>query len=122
MTTFPLSRVRLMAGSRLRLRGTGIVTTAVADSVESAIEVAVTLTVAACLFTAGLPRAVYVTAVPLGVEVAESEPHAAATAHERLHVTPLFVGSLMTVAVKFCVRPGCTVAVAGEIVTAMAGA
>ena len=35
------------------------------------------------------------------------------------HVTPLFAESLLTVAVKFCVKPAVTFASEGEIITAM---
>lgn len=74
---------------------------AAADLVESATEVAAMLTgpEGAC---AG---AVYVTAAPERVEVAEREPQFAALQlePERDQVTPLFCVSLSTEAVKACV-------------------
>lgn len=41
-------------------------------------------------------------------------------APDKDHVTPLFVGSLATVAVKFCVPPAVTFAAAGDSPTAIA--
>jgi hypothetical protein len=40
--------------------------------------------------------------------------------HDTDHVTPLFAGSLVTVAVNFAVALACTVAVLGETETAIA--
>jgi hypothetical protein len=46
-------------------------------------------------------------------------PHGAGE-HDTVHVTPLFAGSLVTVAVNFAVALACTVAVLGETETAIA--
>jgi hypothetical protein len=48
----------------------------------------------------------------------ETVPQAAAE-HDTVQVTPLFAGSLATVAVNFAVAPACTVAVLGETETAI---
>jgi len=53
--------------------------------------------------------------------MAESDPHPLVIPQETVQVTPLFVGSLLTVAVNFCVRPSYTVAVAGDIETESGG-
>jgi hypothetical protein len=53
------------------------------------------------------------------VDVGEMLPHCVAE-HETDHVTPLFAGSLVTVAVNFDVPPACTVAVLGATATAIA--
>ena len=41
--------------------------------------------------------------------------------HDTVHVTPLFAGSLVTVAVNLAVAPACTVAVLGATETAIPG-
>ena len=41
--------------------------------------------------------------------------------HDTVQVTPLFAGSLVTVAVNFAVAPACTVAMLGVTETAIAG-
>jgi hypothetical protein len=60
-----------------------------------------------------------VVATPLAVAVGKTVPQDAAE-HDTVQVTPLFAGSLVTVAVKFAVPLVCTLAVLGEIETAMA--
>jgi hypothetical protein len=59
-------------------------------------------------------------AVPLGVAVGETLPHDVAE-HDTVHVTPLLLGSLPTVAVNCAVAPASTVAVAGTTDTVIAG-
>jgi hypothetical protein len=53
-----------------------------------------------------------VVATPLPVAVGKTVPQGAGE-HDTVHVTPLFAGSLVTVAVNFAVAPACTVAVLG---------
>jgi hypothetical protein len=55
-------------------------------------------------------------AVPDGLELFESVPHAAPLQPEpdRVQVTPLFCGSFCTVAVKACDCPVCTDALVGD--------
>jgi hypothetical protein len=65
--------------------------------------------------------AVYVTAAPEALELAESKPHAPGAQFERDQETPLFCVSLATVAVKLWVWPGWTVMDAGATDTEMAG-
>ena len=73
---------------------------------------AVTVTVAGDGTFAG---AVYVIAAPEALEVADSVPQAAPVqpAPASAHVTPLFCGSFVTVAVTLCVFPLCTDALVG---------
>ena len=61
-------------------------------------------------------------AAPLAVAVGETVPHEAEE-HDTVQVTPLFVGSLVTVAVNGAVAPASTVAVGGvtETETGVAG-
>jgi len=61
-----------------------------------------------------------VVAIPLAVVVGETMPHGA-TEHDTVQLTPEFAGSLVTVAVKFVVLLGWTVAEFGETDTATAG-
>jgi hypothetical protein len=95
----------------------GTVTVAGFDLVVSATEVAVIVTVR--LLAGGADGAVYVVARPLEVLVGETDPHGAAE-HATAQVTPLFPGSLASVAVNEAVLPNNTVAVPGatETVTA----
>jgi hypothetical protein len=88
--------------------------------VPSATDVAVAVTVAGLGTLAG---AVYVTATPDALLVAESTPHAAALqpAPVSAQVTPLLVLSLATVAVNGCGCPATTDAVPGATVTAITG-
>src|SRR5258706_4530404 len=65
--------------------------------------------------------AVYVTAAPEALEVAESKPDAPGPQFERDQDTPLFCVSLATVAVKLWVWPGWTVMDAGATDTEMEG-
>ena len=51
-------------------------------------------------------------AIPLAVAAGKTVPQGAA-GHVTIQVTPLFAGSLVTVAVNFAVAPACTVAVLG---------
>jgi hypothetical protein len=60
-------------------------------------------------------------AIPEGLEVAESVPHALGLQLDNDQDTPLFWGSFATVAVKLSVCPGCSVAEAGVTVTDVAG-
>ena len=80
--------------------GSAIEMAAEADFAGTATEVAVStmeLDAAVC------EGAVYVIEAPEALEVAESSPHAPGLQLERDHDTPLFCGSLATVAVKVCV-------------------
>jgi hypothetical protein len=94
--------------------GVVIVMVADPDFVPSLTEVAAIVTVAGFGTVAG---AVYVTAVPDALVVAESEPQPFGVAQESDHVTPLFALSFATVAVNICICPAATVAVAGVTVT-----
>src|SRR5215831_20964566 len=91
----------------------GTVTEAVAVAPLKATEVAVTVTARSAGGGAG---AVYVFGVPLAVGPAGIEPHGAG-AQETLQVTPLLVGSLLTVAVNGSVLVPSTLAVEGATVT-----
>lgn len=57
-------------------------------------------------------------AIPLAVAAGKTDPQGAA-GHVTTQVTPLFAGSLVTVAVNFAVAPDCTVAVRGVTETAI---
>jgi hypothetical protein len=57
----------------------------------------------------GVGGAVYVIGVPLGVGPVGTVPHGAGE-HEALHVTPLLVGSFVTVATNGCVPAAMTLA------------
>ena len=59
-------------------------------------------------------------AVPLAVVAGETLPHDV-EAHDTVQFTPLFAGSLVTVAMNCAVACGCTVAVLGETDTVTAG-
>lgn len=87
----------------------------------SATDVAARVTVAGEGTIAG---AVYVIATPEALVLVESIPHVAPEHPVPLsvHVTPLLCASLVTVAVKFCVRLTVTFAVVGATVTPIAGA
>jgi hypothetical protein len=84
------------------------------------IEVAVSAAIAGLGSVEG---AVYITAAPDAVLVAESVPHVAPLqpAPDNAHVTPLFAASFVTVAVKLALPPRIRLAVVCERVTAMAG-
>jgi hypothetical protein len=94
-----------------------IVIAADAVFVPSVTDVATSVAVAGFGAVAG---AVYVTAVPDALEVAESDPQAFGVAQEIDHVTPLLALSFATVAVRLCVPPSATVAVVGVTLTAIA--
>ena len=96
----------------------GTVTCAEAVSAGSATEAATTATVA--LLTGGVRGAEYVVDTPLGVVAGDTVPHGA-VAHDTDHLTPLFVESLLTVAVKFVVAPAWTVAAVWESATLTGG-
>ena len=81
--------------------GVEIVMAAEADCVESAMEVAVTVTVAGLGAVAG---AVYLVATPLAVEAAERLPHCELP-QLTAHLTPAFALSLLTTAVRLMVEP-----------------
>jgi hypothetical protein len=68
-----------------------------ADFVPSVTDVAISATVAGLGTAAG---AVYVTAVPEALVVADNDPQPFAVVHDNAHVTPFAVLSLLTVAVK----------------------
>jgi hypothetical protein len=93
-----------------------IVIVAEADFVPSLTDVAVIVAVAGFGAVAG---AVYVTAVPDALVVAESDPQPFGVAQESAQVTPLFALSFETVGVKVCVLPRATVAVVGATLTAI---
>jgi hypothetical protein len=61
-----------------------------------------------------------VVAAPLAVAVGETVPHGAGE-HDTVQVTPLFVGSLVTVAVNGAVAPTSTVAEVGATETVVPG-
>jgi hypothetical protein len=61
-----------------------------------------------------------VVAAPLAVAVGETVPHGVGE-QDTVQVTPLFAGSLMTVAVNCAVAPACTVPVFGVTETPIAG-
>jgi len=60
-----------------------------------------------------------VVAAPLAVALGETVPHGAGE-HDTVHVTPLFAGSLVTVAVNCDVAAARTVAMLGATETAIA--
>jgi hypothetical protein len=60
--------------------------------------------------TGGVVGAVKVVAAPLAVALGKTVPHGAAE-HDTVQVTPLFVGSLVTVAVSWAVPPASTMSV-----------
>jgi hypothetical protein len=96
----------------------GTTTVAEADLVLSVAEVALTVTVKFAETEAG---ALYVTDVGVElVRVPQAEP--VQPVPETLHVTPLLLESLATVAVNCCVAPACTEAVAGATRRVIAGA
>ena len=84
----------------------------------SAADVAVTVIVAPP--EGSVVGAVYVIAVPLGVEFVESVPHGA-VGQETAHVISLLLTALLTVAASCTVVAACTTAVAGETETEIAG-
>jgi hypothetical protein len=94
-----------------------IVIVADADFVPSLTDVAINVAVAGFGTAAG---AVYVTALPEALVVADNEPHPFAVAQDNAHVTPFAALSLLTVAVKLCVPPTATDAVVGATVTPIA--
>jgi len=90
-----------------------------ADFVASATEVAVSATVAGLGTAAG---AVYVTGAPDALDAGVTVPHVAPLqpAPDNVQVTPLLPESFVTVAMKVCVVPTCTTAVASDIATEIA--
>jgi len=86
---------------------------AVADIVVSALEVALSVT----LEPGTLAGAPYVT----GFAVALGDRLPQAPVQLRLQVTPLFCESLVTVAVKLCVVPTCTLWLPGATLTPITG-
>jgi len=92
----------------------GTVRVAELDTAVLATEVAVMVTVKSP--TGYAVGAVYVVEAPLGVVVGESEPHGPGE-QETLQVTPLCVGSLLTVALNGSFVPIGTVALAKAIET-----
>ena len=86
----------------------------------SATDCAVSATTAGAGTFAG---AVYVIAAPDALDAADKVPHVA-PAHPaplNAHVTPLFCGSCVTVAVTLCVNPVCTDALVGFTATPTGG-
>ena len=107
-----LSGIRALTGETETVIA-GTVTEAVAVAPLKATEVAVTVTARSAGGGAG---ALYVFGVPLAVGPAGIEPHGAG-AQETVQVTPLLVGSLLTVAVNGSVLVPSTLAVEGATVT-----
>ena len=62
----------------------------------------------------------YVVGTPLDVEAGDTVPHGA-VGHDTDHLTPLLLGSLLTLAVKSALAPACTVAEVWESDTLMDG-
>ncbi|HXM16188.1 MAG TPA: hypothetical protein VN933_13175 [Candidatus Eremiobacteraceae bacterium] len=93
-----------------------IVIIAIADFVVSATDVAVNVTIGGLGAT---PGAVYTIGVPEALVAADKPPHVAPphSAPARVHVTPSFEGSPVTVAVKVVVAFTATVAVVCDNVT-----
>ena len=96
----------------------GMVICAEADFVESVFETTVRLTAAGLGRVAG---AVYVTEVGVVLlSVPQADPLQPLPETDQL--TPAFFESFCTVALKFCMPPGITLAVVGETATAIAAA
>ena len=95
------------------------VTVVDADFVASAMEVAVTVTVAGEGTVIG---AVYVTGPADALDAGDTLPQAAPEhpAPLTVQLTPLLAESFATVAVSVCVCPACTIADAGVTLTAIA--
>src|SRR5258708_20043544 len=96
------------------------VTVAEPDAALNATEVAVTVT--ATLLAGGVGGAEYVVALPLAVADGAMVPQPGEQAVPlcvSAQVTPLFVSSLLTVAVNCCVAPAGSEAVLGQIETLM---
>jgi hypothetical protein len=100
--------------------GAVIVIVAAADLLVSATAVAVTITVAG---EGTVPGAVNVIVAPEALAVLDSAPHAAPAhpAPDSAHVTPRFSGSFVTVALKLCCCPVCTLPDAGDTVAVTFG-
>lgn len=104
----------------------GVSDTAIASTVTAALPVApelnteVAVTVTGKSAVGGVAGAVYVAALPLGVFSGEIVPHGAGE-HDRPQVTPLLLGSLVTVAVNWVLAPACTAAEEGETATLVPG-
>jgi hypothetical protein len=96
----------------------GTVTVAAADAEGLETEVAVMVTVK--LLAGGVVGAVYVVAAPLAVPVGKTEPHGVGE-HDTVQLTPLFAGSLLTVAVNCAVAAACTDAEFGVTTTETPG-
>lgn len=96
----------------------GTVMPAVPVAPELNTEVAVTVTSKSTV--GGVAGAVYVVATPLAVFSGEIVPHGAGE-HDTLQVTPLLLGSLVTVAENCVFAPACTVAEGGETATLIPG-
>jgi len=96
------------------------VSPAATDFVLSATDVAVSITMAGAGTLAG---AVYTTGAPEALVIGVTDPHVAPLqpVPESVQFTPLFCASFVTLATKFCVWPTCTLAVIGEIPTAIIG-
>jgi hypothetical protein len=117
----PVCTLALVGATLTEITGAAVtVIVAVLCFVPSATEVAVNVTVAGLGTLAG---AVYVIAAPDALDVADKVPHVVPLqpAPARVQVTPLFCESFVTVAVKFCVSPICTLALVGVTLTAIAG-
>jgi len=111
----------VMFGTTLTPTGAVTVIVAVPVLVPSATEVAVKVTVAGL---GTLTGAVYVIAAPDALDGAESIPQVAPAhpAPESVQFTPLFCGSLVTVAVNALVpMPACTLVGVGATITVIAG-
>ena len=95
----------------------GTVMVAEANFVVSLTDVAVSVTFK--LLEGALLGAEYAAGFPLAVVVGETLPQGNVE-QDTVHVTPLFAGSLVTVAVNCAVPPTCTVDVPGETETVIA--
>jgi hypothetical protein len=72
------------------------------------------------LLVGGVLGAEYVVDAPLAVVTGDTVPHGA-EGHDTDHLTPLLVGSLLTLAVKFAIAPASTVAAVWESDTLIGG-
>ena len=118
----PVCTFALVGATLTAITGAAVtVIVAVPFFVPSVTEVAVNVTLAG---TGTLLGAVYVIAAPEALEVADKVPHVAPLqpVPESVQVTPLFCESFVTVAVKFCVSPVCTLGLVGATLTEITGA
>ena len=112
-TPVEVSGIRALMGDTATIIA-GMVTVAVPVAPLYATEVAVTVTDR--LLAGGVAGPVYVIGVPLGVGPVGTEPHGAGE-QETLKVTPLLVGSFVTLAMNCCVPVASTLALEGDTET-----